>query len=80
MAEIICDVLIIGAGPSGTTAAALMRKAGFNAVVVEKQRFPRFVIGESLLPRCMDLLQEAGMLNAVNSRNYLIKNADFRIS
>jgi len=74
MAEKRCDVVIIGAGPSGATAGALIKKAGFDVVVVEKQRFPRFVIGESLLPRCMDLLEEAGMLEAVESKNYLRKN------
>jgi len=74
MADKQCDVVIIGAGPSGTTAAALMKAAGFTPVVVEKLKFPRFIIGESLLPRCMDLLEEAGMLEAVKKRDYIIKN------
>jgi len=74
MAVKTCDVLIIGAGPAGSSAAALMQRAGFDAVIVEKQKFPRFVIGESLLPRCMDLLHEAGMLEAVEARDYIIKN------
>lgn len=69
-----CDVLIIGAGPSGSSAAALMKEAGYQPLVIEKETFPRFVIGESLLPRCMDLLDEAGMLEAVQSRGYLVKN------
>lgn len=68
------DVAIIGAGPSGSSAAALLKRAGYNPVVIEKTSFPRFVIGESLLPRCMDLLEEAGMLEAVNNRKYLVKN------
>jgi len=67
------DVLVIGAGPAGCSAAALIRKAGFSVVVVEKESFPRFVIGESLLPRCMDLLDEAGLLQAVQERGYLVK-------
>ena len=61
------DVVIIGAGPSGAVAAALLNKRGFNVCVVEKQHFPRFVIGESLLPHCMELLYEAGFLPAVQA-------------
>jgi len=68
-----CDVTILGAGPAGSSAAALLHQAGFSVVVLEKQHFPRFVIGESLLPRCMDLLTEAGLIEAVRSRNYIVK-------
>lgn len=68
-----CDVLIIGAGPAGASAAALIHQAGLDAVVIERQRFPRFVIGESLLPHCMDLLEEADLLEAASSRGYIIK-------
>jgi flavin-dependent dehydrogenase len=68
------DVLVIGAGPAGATAAALIRQAGLDCMIVEKERFPRFVIGESLLPRCMDLLDEAGMLEAVKSQGFMIKD------
>ena len=64
------DVLVIGAGPSGTIAAAIMQKAGLDVQIVEKMRFPRFVIGESLLPRCMEALDEAGLLDAVKARNF----------
>jgi flavin-dependent dehydrogenase len=64
------DVLVIGAGPSGTVAAALVKKHGLNAVIVEKQKFPRFVIGESLLPRCMVNLEEAGLLDAVKTKGF----------
>jgi flavin-dependent dehydrogenase len=68
-----CDVLVIGAGPAGTSAAALLHGAGLSTLVVERQRFPRFVIGESLLPHCMDLLQESGLLEAAAARGYIIK-------
>ena len=67
------DVVIIGAGPSGTIAASMLAQAGFSTLVVERSQFPRFVIGESLLPQCMDLLEEADMLSAVQARNYQIK-------
>lgn len=64
------DVLVIGAGPAGTVAASIVNKAGYNVKVVEKVKFPRFVIGESLLPRCMEALEEADFLDAVKARNY----------
>ncbi len=67
------DVLIVGAGPAGAMAAALLHRQGLNVLVVEKQTFPRFVIGESLLPHSMDLLQEAGLLDAVESRGFMHK-------
>ena len=64
------DVLIIGAGPAGTIAAGILRKQNLNVIIVEKQKFPRFVIGESLLPRCMDVFEEAGFLDVLNKQNY----------
>ena len=59
------DVVIIGAGPAGSSAAALLRQHGLNVLVLEKQHFPRFSIGESLLPQCMVFLEEAGLLETV---------------
>ncbi len=64
------DVLVIGAGPSGTVAASIINKAGFSVKIVEKMKFPRFVIGESLLPRCMEALEEAGFLEAVKENGF----------
>ncbi len=64
------DVLVIGAGPAGTVAASIVNKAGFKVRIVEKMKFPRFVIGESLLPRCMEALEEAGFLEAVKAQNF----------
>ncbi len=68
------DVLIIGAGPAGSTAAAMLHKQGFKLLVVEKQTFPRFVIGESLLPHSMDLLRDAGLLDAVEEQHFMRKH------
>ena len=59
------DVVIIGAGPSGSSASALLRQKGYNVVVLERQHFPRFSIGESLLPQAMVFLEEAGLLQTV---------------
>lgn len=64
------DVLVIGAGPAGTVAASIINKAGFKVKIVEKLKFPRFVIGESLLPRCMEALTEAGFVEAVKAAGF----------
>lgn len=64
------DVLVIGAGPSGTVAASIINKAGYKVRIVEKEQFPRFVIGESLLPRCMEALDDAGFLPALKAKGY----------
>jgi flavin-dependent dehydrogenase len=68
------DVLIIGAGPSGAVSAALLADKGYEVLVLEKQRFPRFSIGESLLANTAEMLREAGMLDAVMSRGFQFKN------
>ncbi len=68
------DVLVIGAGPAGTIAAAIINRSGLKVQVVEKMRFPRFVIGESLLPRCMEALEEAGLLEAVIAKGFQQKD------
>ena len=68
------DVLIIGAGPSGSVAAALLARRGFRVLVLERQKFPRFSIGESLLACSMQLLEEAGMVEAVMARGFQFKN------
>jgi flavin-dependent dehydrogenase len=68
------DVVVIGAGPSGSIAAALLKRRGWNVLVLEAQQFPRFQIGESLLPHCLDFVAEAGMLEAVDSAGFQFKN------
>lgn len=64
------DVLVIGAGPAGTVAASIIHQAGYTVKIVEKQKFPRFVIGESLLPRCMEALTEAKFVEALEKRDF----------
>ncbi|EPR4992523.1 NAD(P)/FAD-dependent oxidoreductase [Vibrio navarrensis] len=73
------QVVIIGAGPSGSTAAALLKAQNIDVIVLEKAQFPRFSIGESLLPACMEVIEQAGMLDAVNQAGFQFKNgAAFR--
>ena len=67
------DVVIIGAGPAGSISAALLNAAGLDVAVFERTRFPRFVIGESLLPICNDVLKEAGLFDHVDSQGYQVK-------
>ncbi|MCQ8105404.1 NAD(P)/FAD-dependent oxidoreductase [Methylomonas sp. SURF-2] len=68
------DVLIIGAGPAGSVAGRMLRRLGHKVVILESQRFPRFSIGESLLPQCMPFLEAADMLDAVGAENFQFKN------
>lgn len=73
MKDVQVDVLIIGAGPSGCVAAAYLHKQGINIKVIEKSVFPRFVIGESLLPRCMDHFEEVDLLDCLIAQNFEVK-------
>ena len=68
------DVAIIGAGPAGSIAAALLCRYGHQVTVVEQAHFPRFSIGESLLPQSMTFITEAGMLDAVENAGFQHKN------
>ena len=73
------EVLIIGAGPAGAVAAALLRGHGRQVLVLERETFPRFSIGESLLPQSMEYLEQAGMLRAVEEGGFQLKDgAAFR--
>jgi hypothetical protein len=79
MVSFDADVIIIGAGPSGAVAAALLCQQGFKVLVLERELFPRFSIGESLLPQTMVYLEQAGMLAAVDEAGFQYKNgAAFR--
>jgi flavin-dependent dehydrogenase len=68
------QVVVIGAGPSGSIAAALLRRRGRDVLVLERQKFPRFSIGESLLVHCLDFVAEAGMIDAVDAGGFQYKN------
>jgi len=68
------DIIIIGAGPSGAVGAALLRKHGYQVTILEKQHFPRFSIGESLLPQCMEFLEAADMVPAIQDAGFQYKN------
>ena len=67
-------VVVVGAGPSGSIASALLKRRGHDVLVLERQKFPRFSIGESLLVHCLDFVEEAGMLEAVEAAGFQHKN------
>ena len=67
-------VVVIGAGPSGSIAAAILQRKGHSVLVLERQQFPRFSIGESLLSHCLDFIEEAGMLDAVEQAGFQLKH------
>ena len=64
------DVLVIGAGPSGCVSAGHLHNNGVKVKVVEKTKFPRLVVGESLIPRVMDHFDEAGLFPALDAMNF----------
>ncbi len=66
-------VIIIGAGPSGSIAAALLQKKGYQATILERDQFPRFSIGESLLPQCMEFIEQAELSKAVKQAGFQLK-------
>ncbi|MFO0597168.1 MAG: NAD(P)/FAD-dependent oxidoreductase [Myxococcaceae bacterium] len=68
------DVVVTGAGPSGSVVSGILRKSGRKVLVLEKETFPRFSIGESLLPQTMQYIEEAGMLRDVVEAGFQYKN------
>ena len=63
----VCDVLVIGGGPAGATAAALLAERGYRVTLFEKAHHPRFHIGESLLPANLPLFEKLGVAGAVKA-------------
>lgn len=68
------QVVVIGAGPAGSVAATLLKRRGHDVLILERQRFPRFSIGESLLAHCLEFIEEAGMMDAVRAAGFQMKN------
>ena len=67
------DALIIGCGPGGSSAATFLAQAGKRVLVLEKEIFPRFHIGESLLPCNMTIFREMGVLPALQAVGFPTK-------
>ena len=67
------DVVVIGGGPGGSTAATMLARKGFSVLLLEREHFPREHVGESLLPASMPILEELGVLPAVQAEGFLTK-------
>ena len=73
----VCDVAVIGGGPAGSTAATLLAKKGYKVIALEKERHPRFHIGESLLPMNLPVFERMGVLDKVRAMGVFKPGADF---
>ncbi|HNB79204.1 MAG TPA: NAD(P)/FAD-dependent oxidoreductase [Rhodocyclaceae bacterium] len=72
-----CDILVIGGGPAGSTAATLLARRGWKVVLLEKSHHPRFHIGESLLPANLPLLETLGVADEVKQIGMMKWGAEF---
>jgi flavin-dependent dehydrogenase len=72
-----CDVVVIGGGPAGSTAAALLAQRGHQVILLEKAHHPRFHIGESLLPMNLPVFERLGVLEKVRALGVVKPGADF---
>jgi flavin-dependent dehydrogenase len=67
------DVLVVGGGPGGATAATLLAQGGLSVALVERASFPRFHVGESLLPANVPLFERLGVLDRIRTRGFIVK-------
>jgi flavin-dependent dehydrogenase len=74
------DVLIVGGGPAGSTAGTLLAKQGWKVAILEKEKFPRFKIGESLLPGSVRTFERMGVKEKLDQADVVVKHGGKIIS
>jgi flavin-dependent dehydrogenase len=79
MAELF-DIVIVGGGPAGSTAGTLLAKQGWNVALLEKEKFPRFKIGESLLPGSLRTFERMGVKEKIDRADVIVKHGGKIIS
>jgi flavin-dependent dehydrogenase len=74
------DAIIIGGGPGGSTAGAKLARAGLKVLILEREKFPRFHVGESLIPYGNDVLREIGVWEKLEKGGFMVKpGAEFTL-
>src|SRR2546421_7273460 len=67
------DAIVVGGGPAGSTAASLMQKQGLNVLLAERALYPRFHIGESLLPASWAIWHKLGVAEKLDNSGQIVK-------
>ena len=67
------DAILIGAGPAGSSAATILAEKGHNVLLIEREKFPRYHVGESLLPFTFEPLKRLGLIDDMRSSSFTKK-------
>jgi flavin-dependent dehydrogenase len=71
------DVIVVGAGPGGSTISTYLAMKGHKVLLIEKDQFPKFKIGESLLPFSMEVMKETGFYDVLSNGKYIQKDGAY---